>query len=60
VDVVLIVVLAGVLLAAVGMGRLAWRFWHGNEELRAGGSMSRQMFRRARENRWRRYRRRLR
>ncbi len=38
---------AWVLVAMLGMGRRAWRFWYHNEEKQAGGSLGRQMSRRA-------------
>ncbi len=39
-------VLAGawILVTVLGLGRMAWRTWRHNEELRPGGSASRQMF----------------
>ena len=40
---------AWVLVAMLGMGRIAWRFWYHNEEKQAGGSLGRQMFGRTKE-----------
>ena len=43
-DIVSVVGIAVLVVVVVGMGRMGWRIWHGNEEMEAGGSMSRQMF----------------
>jgi hypothetical protein len=38
------------LVAALGLGRMAWRLWRGDEELEPGGSMGRQMFGRSKSS----------
>jgi len=40
---------AWVLVAVLGLGRMAWRILRHNEEMQSGGSMGRQMFGRTKE-----------
>lgn len=42
-DIVSVLAAAMVLVIVVGMVRMAWRVFHGNEEMEAGGSMGDQM-----------------
>jgi hypothetical protein len=43
------IAVTAVVVAAVGMGRMAWRMWRSNEEPEPGGSMSRQKFGRTKD-----------
>jgi hypothetical protein len=43
------IAVAAVVVAVVGMGRMAWRMWRSNEEPEPGGSLSRQMFGRTKD-----------
>jgi hypothetical protein len=47
--VVLVAVLAFVLLVVVQIGRMAWRFLRGDEDMEAGGSLGWQLFGRRKE-----------
>lgn len=42
-DIVSVVGIAVLVVVVVGMGRMGWRIWYGNEEMEAGGSMGDQM-----------------
>ena len=42
-DVLSIVTIALLVVVLVGMGRMGWRIWHGNEPMEPGGSMGDQM-----------------
>ena len=43
------IAVAALVVAVVGMGRMAWRMWRYNEEPEPGGSLSRQMFGRTKD-----------
>jgi hypothetical protein len=50
---VALIAVAGLVLAVLGMGRMAWRLWRDNEEPEPGGSLGRQMLGRTRDQKLR-------